>query len=71
MKGFKLNPNKEYVDVIINGILKKDGHCPCRVKVDDTTLCPCDEFIQKGECKCKLFVKEDTNTVTIENKKDK
>ena len=56
MKGYVLNPNKEYVDIIINGILKKDGHCPCRKLADDTTLCPCDEFIKTGSCKCKLFI---------------
>lgn len=71
MKGFTLNPNKEYVDVIINGILKKDGHCPCRVTADDTTLCPCDEFISKGECKCNLFVKIDNKIVKTQNKNDK
>lgn len=56
MKGFKLNTNKEYIDKIIQGIYRKDGHCPCRVKVDDTTLCPCDDFVQNGNCKCKLFL---------------
>lgn len=56
MKGYKLNENKEYVDKIIQGILKKDGHCPCRVNVDDTTLCPCDDFIKNGNCKCRLFL---------------
>ena len=29
MKGFKLNPDTKYVDIIIKGIQKKDGHCPC------------------------------------------
>lgn len=56
MKGFKLNENKEYVDKIVQGIYRKNGHCPCRVNVDDTTLCPCDDFVQNGNCKCKLFL---------------
>lgn len=56
MKGYILNPDKEYVKKIITGIYKKDGHCPCRVNVDDTTLCPCYEFIEKGICKCKLYI---------------
>lgn len=59
MKGYKLNKDKEYVQKIIEGIYRKDGHCPCRVKVDDTTLCPCDEFVETGDCKCKLFIKEE------------
>ena len=56
MKGFRLNNDKEYVDKIIKGILKKDGHCPCRVIVDDTTLCPCDKFIKEKVCCCNLFI---------------
>lgn len=56
MKGFRLNPNIEYVSTIIEGVLRKDGHCPCRVNEDDTTLCPCDEFVGEGLCKCNLFI---------------
>lgn len=59
MKGYRLNPDKEYVEKIMEGIRRKDGHCPCRVKVDETTLCPCDEFVGEGVCKCNLFVKEE------------
>ena len=46
MKGYILNPDKKYVEKIIEGIYRKDGHCPCRINVDDTTLCQCDEFIE-------------------------
>lgn len=56
MKGFRLNKNKNYVLKIIDGIEKKEGHCPCRLNVDNTTLCPCDEFVKDGVCKCKLFI---------------
>lgn len=59
MKGYKLNPDKEYVEKILEGIRRKDGHCPCRVIVDDTTLCPCDEFVSEKICKCNLFIKEE------------
>ena len=58
MKGYRINEDKEYAKKIIEGIYKKDGHCPCRVKADETTLCPCDEFVNTGDCKCKLFIKE-------------
>lgn len=58
MKDFILNPDKNHVEKIIEGIYKKDGHCPCRVRVDDTTLCPCDDFINNGNCICKLYVKK-------------
>ena len=56
MKGYKLNPDKEYVMKIVEGIYRKDGHCPCRLQVDDTTLCPCNQFVSEGICKCNLFV---------------
>ena len=58
MKGYELNPDKEYVQKILEGIYRKDGHCPCRLNSDDTTLCPCDEFVEKQICKCNLFVKK-------------
>ena len=57
MKGYIINPDKEYTQKIIEGIYKKDGHCPCRVYADETTLCPCDQFISEGKCKCNLYVK--------------
>ena len=56
MKGYCLNPDKEYVMKIVEGIYRKDGRCPCRLQVDDTTLCPCDQFVKEGICKCNLFV---------------
>ncbi len=60
MKDFILNPNQEYVNMIISGIQKKNGHCPCRITQDDTTLCPCDDFVKNGVCKCNLFIKKDS-----------
>lgn len=56
MKGYRLNKDIEYVKKIMQGIERKNGHCPCGLKEDDTTLCPCDEFIKEGICKCKLFI---------------
>lgn len=56
MKGYRLNPNPEYVAGIMKGIQKRGGHCPCRVNMDDTTLCPCDEFVNEHICKCDLFI---------------
>ena len=58
MRGYRLNDDLEYVKKIIEGISRKEGHCPCRVNVEASTLCPCDEFIEKGTCKCNLFVKD-------------
>ena len=69
MKGFRINPDKKYVNIILEGLLKKDGHCPCRVNMDDTTLCPCDEFINTGVCKCKLYIPIDEANKMIDEKK--
>ena len=56
MKNYRINPDKKYVNVIMEGLQRKNGHCRCRVNEDDTTLCPCDEFIKDGICKCKLYI---------------
>lgn len=61
MQGYIINPDKEYALKIIDGIYKREGHCPCRRLVDETTLCPCDEFVKTGKCLCKLFVKKEEN----------
>ena len=52
----RLNPDEKVVAMIKKGLEEKNGHCPCRVNIDDTTLCPCDEFIEKGICRCKLYI---------------
>lgn len=58
VKDFILNPDLEYVNKIIKGIQKRKGHCPCRLDVNETTLCPCDDFIENSNCKCNLFVRK-------------
>lgn len=67
--GFKTNPDKEKVDVVVKGLLKnKETHgevyCPCRVvtgnkEKDKEIICPCvfhrGEIEMEGHCKCLLF----------------
>lgn len=53
MKGFKIN--KEKAKVLIELIEKCNGHCPCAIVKDDTTLCPCDRFINDKECRCGMY----------------
>ena len=70
---FKLNPDKEHVNLIIKGVLeneKKHGLklCPCRLRdgsreKDLELICPCNFEIQevwknKNMCWCGLFVKK-------------
>lgn len=57
MTGYRINDDLDHVLKIINGLNKKEGHCPCRLNKDASTLCPCDEFVNDNICKCKLFVK--------------
>jgi len=69
--GFKLNPNKKAVEIIIGGLLaheEKYGarYCPCRkvtgnLEEDKKKICPCfwhgQEIEKEGHCLCGLFVK--------------
>ncbi len=59
MKGYIINPDRKIVEAVTNGLYKKEGHCPCRVIKDETTLCPCDDSIQNQNCVCKLYVKKE------------
>ena len=46
----KLNPNKEIVDTIKEGLKKTGGYCPCRTeKTDDPNF--------EGYCHCMLYYK--------------
>ena len=73
-KDFMLNPDKEHLEFIIQGILtneKKFGMrlCPCRVRDgtkqrDLELICPCnfksqEIWTEKGACWCGLFVKRE------------
>ena len=69
---FQLNPDKEHVDFVIDGVLSNEKQfglklCPCRLRDgtrqrDLEILCPCNFFSQEtwkkeGRCWCGLFVK--------------
>ena len=72
-KDFKLNPNVDHVDMIINRLMANEQKkglklCPCRVsdgkiENDIKIICPCnfkthDEWLKQGRCHCGLFVKK-------------
>lgn len=50
----------EHADSVIQGIIRKDGHCPCKLL---PVSCPCPEhereIEEKGHCHCGLFVKRE------------
>lgn len=59
MKGYRINPDEKHIKIIIEGLLKGNGNCPCKIQKTEENLCPCDEFITTGECHCRLWVKDD------------
>ena len=69
---FMLNPDKEHVDMIAQGVLANEKEhglklCPCRIRDgtkerDLELICPCnfkaqDVWKEKSQCWCGLFVK--------------
>lgn len=71
-QGFQLQPDKKFLDEIINGLLENERkfgyrYCPCRVITGDRfkdarIICPCtyhkEEVRTMGHCLCRLFVAE-------------
>lgn len=61
----RLNENEELVRMIRAGLIKKEGHCPCKLQMSDETICLCEEFRNQindpdfeGYCHCMLYYKE-------------
>lgn len=59
-----LNPDKEVVDRIKEGLKMKDGYCPCRLQKNPENKCMCKEFrdqiadpTYEGFCHCMLYYK--------------
>ncbi len=43
------------VGTILIAIKENDGHCPCKVKDREHTICPCKDYRETGECICGLY----------------
>lgn len=61
----KLNPDKEIVKTIREGLEKTGGYCPCRIQRVPENICMCEEFKKQiadpdfeGFCHCMLYYKE-------------
>ncbi|MBQ6706748.1 MAG: ferredoxin thioredoxin reductase catalytic beta chain [Clostridia bacterium] len=59
-----LNPDREAVDAIREGLKRTGGYCPCRIARTPENKCICEEFRQQmndpdfeGFCHCKLYYK--------------
>ena len=59
MEGFRINSDEKHTKIIIDGLIKKGGYCPCKVQKIPENLCPCDEFINGKICHCNLWIKGD------------
>lgn len=60
-----LNPDKEVVKTIKEGLKMKDGYCPCKLGRLPENKCMCEEFKRQiddpefeGFCHCRLYFKE-------------
>lgn len=70
-----LNPNKEIVEKIKEGLIKSGGYCPCRVERIDDNKCICKEFKSQiadpnfeGYCHCMLYYKSKGENKNESNK---
>lgn len=55
-----VNPDKEVVKEVREGLKRTGGYCPCRVARNEDTKCLCREFREQdtpGECYCGLYLK--------------
>ena len=64
MAKITLNPDKEVVKLIQEGLKRKGGYCPCRLAKTEEYKCICKEFKEQiddpnfeGFCHCKLYYK--------------
>jgi len=59
-----LNPDEKLAKVVEQGVVRKNGFCPCRLPKLPEFFCPCDEFKGQmadpsyhGLCHCRLYLK--------------
>ena len=72
----KLNPNKEVVEKIKEGLKRTGGYCPCRIERIEDNKCICKEFKSQiadpnyeGFCHCMLYYKTKGENEDASNKK--
>ncbi len=60
----RFNEDKKLVELLKEGLRKKDGYCPCRLEKTEENKCICKEFREQiadpdfeGYCHCKLYYK--------------
>lgn len=60
----RYNEDANVVKTVKEGLLKKDGYCPCKLGKLEENKCMCEEFKAQikdpdfeGYCHCKLYYK--------------
>lgn len=60
----KLNPDREIVETVKEGLRRTGGYCPCRIQRTEDFKCVCREFREQiadtdfeGFCHCMLYYK--------------
>lgn len=60
-----LNPDKDIVKTIKEGLERKGGYCPCKLGKSEDIKCMCKEFREQindpdfeGFCHCRLYYKQ-------------
>ncbi|MEE0772511.1 MAG: ferredoxin-thioredoxin reductase catalytic domain-containing protein [Anaerovoracaceae bacterium] len=60
----RLNDDSKVVEMVKEGLKKKNGYCPCRLEIKEEYKCICDEFKEQiadpefeGYCHCMLYYK--------------
>ena len=56
----KLNPDKEMVKTVREGLKRTGGYCPCMLERSSDTKCMCKAFREQkepGVCHCRLYYK--------------
>ncbi|MBQ9115239.1 MAG: ferredoxin thioredoxin reductase catalytic beta chain [Clostridia bacterium] len=64
MSKVTLNPDKEIVNMIRQGLKERGGYCPCKREIKEENKCMCLEFREQiadpnfeGFCHCMLYYK--------------
>ena len=64
-QGYELNRDKNHVNLIIEGLKKKEGYCPCRVQKIPENICCCTDFIENEHCCCGFWKKVESANENI------
>jgi ferredoxin-thioredoxin reductase catalytic subunit len=56
--GFIPTSEEKLRGLIIAGLERKGGYCPCKLQKIEDNKCPCIELREQGTCTCKLFVRK-------------